>query len=164
MDGWADLLKHFLSSRISSVSLLATSAVFTLGPRYFDFIPSLPDGWQWAPFAVMVFTGMQCFWWGVKGLFTGIASLLPGEVARSIHPRALSADERLLLAAVAKYGNFPLDKFARLGGFSDPLAPKVAARKLSEHGLLDLGLSGGAFLTSEGEAFVMHFRAELPQL
>ena len=164
MEGWADLLKHFLTSRLSSASMFVTSAVFTLGPRHLDFVPALPEGWQWVPFAAMVFTGVQCTWWGLSSLLRGSIKLIPKRRPPGLTPRSLTDDEKMLLAVVAKKGPMQVEHLARWGAFSDPFAPSVCAKSLAEKRLLDRGFGMSAGPTTEGKAFVMRFRSDLPQI
>jgi hypothetical protein len=108
MEGWAELFKHFLSSKLSSACLLVAAAVLCLGPTYVHWIPVAPDGWKWVAFGVMFFTASQCTWWIVSAIYR-CASRGLVKVWKTVLPvriEQLSNHEKYLLGFAAAAGGY----------------------------------------------------------
>lgn len=157
MEGLAELLKHFLSSRLSSASLLVASTVLSFGPKYLNWVPEVPDEWKWAPFGVMIFTAGRCVWWSVTALAKWSGEQIP-KLWQAAFPfkigqatedevkviRLLGDDKCMSLLPLEITGNMI---------FEEPAAANVAIDSLKQHGIVERD-SAFVRLTAKGQEFL----------
>lgn len=164
MEGWAELFKHFLASKLSSACLLIASITLCFGHDYAVWIPDVPEGWRWLAFGIMVFTGCQCLWWSIS---------VAGRLVRRTASAAWKAIFPVRIQKLSKYEKYLLGFTSAAGGFlnlrrleehrqfetdsnaPDPIAAKVAASNLYKWGLLDYTIMGDLYLTDMGSRFVL---------
>lgn len=167
MEGWAELFKHFLSSKLSSACLLVAATVLCLGPTYVRWIPAIPDGWKWVAFGVMIFTASQCTWWTVNAIFKWVSRsvLSVWKAVLPVRIEKLSKHEKFLLGFAAAAGGYldlnRLEEHCRSRGDTnapDMIQAKVAASNLIRWGLIDYTMTGDYHLTDMGNRFVLKYQ------
>ena len=167
MEGWAELFKHFLASKLSSSCLLAASSVLCFGHSYAAWIPEVPDGWKWIAFGVMVFTACQVVWWIFSEVCQQVHKTFV-KLWKSIFPvriQQLGKYEKYLLGFAAAAGGY-LDlgrieehrQLERDANAPEPIAAKVAASNLLKWGLVDYTMVGGYYITDMGNRFVLKYQ------
>ena len=155
LEGVSEVFKHFQGSRLASVALLAATGFLIFASRYVTWGPTVPDGWLWLVWAIMVFTAIQCAWWSVAGV-SGVLKRGAVSLFKAMFPvriQHLSKDEKFLLGyAAANSGNLFLDRLQNQlerNGMVDgpePIAAQVAAANLVKYEFLSCGMMG-YFLT-----------------
>lgn len=166
MEGWAELFKHFLSSKLSSACLFVAATVLCFGHNYAQWIPEVPDGWRWIAFGVMVFTACQCVWWIFSAICQRIlkSCVKIWKVILPVRIQQLSKEEKYLLGfATAASGQLDLQRleehrqFERDVNAPEPIVAKVAASNLLRLGLIDYNMMGGYYMTDMGNRFVVKY-------
>lgn len=162
LDGVTDVLKHFQASKLASVALLITSVFLIFAPRYLTDVPGVPEGWNWLPWTVMVFTGVQCAWWATSTAYDAIRSGLQKlhRIWMPVKLKHLSEDERIVLAfAAANEGHFNPRHLDGRDNVPEPIAISLAETSLVRRGLMHHGMMGGSFMSEEGKRLVLAHRS-----
>jgi hypothetical protein len=167
MEGWADLFKHFLSSKLSSFCLLITSAALFFGHHVFQAVPPVPESWNWVVFAVMIFTATQCIWWTLAGIEEMFKDILKFIVHVKSFPEPLSPDglsdiHKAILRSIEAGGVGRFIGTLDRAIFPDQLALEVAIQDLVASGLITAEM-GFINLSGYGQRFVLKYRDHFRQ-
>jgi len=165
-DGLATFLKHMQIARSAFVAALVASAILLFGPRYTDIMPKLTGDWLIGAWIVMCASGALCAVWlivGVGSVCGRVMRAVLAEKPEALTPAHLSADERKLLAVIARERQFYYAISANMTGIDDPLALSVATNDLIHRNLIRYdNYSHSASLTGYGERFVLANRSVFP--
>lgn len=166
--GWADLLKHFLTSKLSSAALFLATGLAVVGPHFTDKIPSTPPTFLWAVFILMTFTGAQCAWWIITASADSTRHAVRKLKARlfRLTISKVTKDEALVIAILGE-DRFLSAEIYELSGnqlFEEPSLVMLAVKSLEAYGIVEVR-RGRVTLTTAGQKFLTenreHFGAPL---